>query len=1288
MNRLIEKTREELLAEIRELKKQLSSHSRLQNGNGMSDADRYRALFENNVAGVFRTTAKGALLECNQSFLNIYGYGSIEEIGSTGAISFYFDPGERTAYLRELRKKNSLNNYILRQKKKDGTEIWTLANVRLYPDHRSGEEIIEGTLVDISDRKKTEERVLKSEARFRMLAENALDIVYRYSFFPENKYEYVSPSIYVLTGYSPEEFYADPYLGFKIIHPDDLHMTGESEQILKERSDVKSVINDQLVMRWIRKDGRIIWTETKSKPIFDDNGKIIAIEGISRDVTERKTAEQQLKDSEERFRLLAEATFEGLVFSEDGRIIDANNQFLKMYGYGSVDEVRGLRLIEDFILPEKQEEARKMIRLPKSEPWEVKTKKKDGSVITVESKGQTIPYLGKKIRATVIYDITQRKQYEKDLRESERALSTLMNNLPGMAYRCEYDDCWTMRFVSKGCLALTGYNPRDLVSNKRLRFSDIVHPDDRETGRIEIEEAIRTRTPFEIQYRILAADNSVKWVWEKGEGVFDENEKLLFLEGFITNITDRKEYELRLEQSRENYRRLVENSPDGIFIHDLTGKVVFVNPAALRMFGLYDIEELNDKTIFNFILPEYHLAVRERRKLLAEGEELPFMEVKAKRADGTIVELESKPIEVVYEGRPAIQVVCHDITLQRQFELEQIRLKVAEETNKKLEREVAQRRLTERRMRAAQKFIRLIIDSSIDMICASDKGGFVTEFNRAAQLTFGYTLDEVLGKHVNMFYAFPETREKIAEEIYAKGNYAGEVVHKRRNGELFYAFLSSSVLKNEEGETIGAMGISRDITEIRKTQEELRISEEHYRLIYNQAFVGIAKVSTEGKYLQVNQQLCNIFGYTAKELCSRSFPDITWKGEPDKSLELKDRVLAGEIENFTIEKKYVHKNGSTISANLSVSLVRSPEGKPDYFISVIQDITGMKRAEEQSILQAAKMNAIIENSTHLIWTIDRDRQLTAFNKNYADVLEDIYGVRPRAGTAINRGKMVSAHDYTGFWDRRYEEAFQGNAQYFDTRVEMSGEKQMWLEIYLNPILDSSGKVVEVSGIGHDITEKKQNEEKIKQSLREKEVLLKEVHHRVKNNLQVISSILNLQTSYVKDKKTLEALTESQNRIKSMAFIHENLYQTKDFSHIKFSEYIINLSKNLVHTYSNLDNRIELKLDVENIFLNLDLAIPCGLIINELVSNSLKYAFPRKKKGEIRIVLRWQEGKITLEIADNGIGIPPKIDFRNTDSLGLQLVVSLVDQLNGTINLNNNGGTCFSIIFDHAQQKQK
>jgi PAS domain S-box-containing protein len=332
---------------------------------------------------------------------------------------------------------------------------------------------------------------------------------------------------------------------------------------------------------------------------------------------------------------------------------------------------------------------------------------------------------------------------------------------------------------------------------------------------------------------------------------------------------------------------------------------------------------------------------------------------------------------------------------------------------------------------------------------------------------------------------------------------------------------------------------------------------------------------------------------------------------------------------------------------------------------------------------------VFESSSHIIWTVDKKVCLTSFNKNFKSFLKKHYDVDVRNGMSMVSGDTVSSDEYNTFWIKRYEEVMKGVPQHFETKLIDKFGGVVWREIFLNPILDESGRVVEVSGIGHDVTEKKFAEEKIKQSLQEKEVLLKEVHHRVKNNLQVISSILNLQSSYVKDEGTLNILKESQNRIKSMAFIHESLYQTKDFSSINFSEYVVNLSQNLIHSYSNFEHEIKLNLDIQNVFLNLDLAIPCGLIINEIVSNALKYAFVETKSGgEISIKMSLDEENLTLVIGDNGIGLPKEIDYRNTQSLGLQLVVTLTDQLNGTIELNTVKGTVYTIIFKQNQVKNR
>jgi PAS domain S-box-containing protein len=224
-------------------------------------------------------------------------------------------------------------------------------------------------------------------------------------------------------------------------------------------------------------------------------------------------------------------------------------------------------------------------------------------------------------------------------------------------------------------------------------------------------------------------------------------------------------------------------------------------------------------------------------------------------------------------------------------------------------------------------------------------------------------------------------------------------------------------------------------------------------------------------------------------------------------------------------------------------------------------------------------------------------------------------------------------------------------------------------------------------IGNDIEEIKEAQYKVKASLKEKEVLLREIHHRVKNNLQIISSLLNIQSNYIKDKEDLELLRESQTRIKSMAIIHEGLYKSNDFTHINFKDYIHSLI-HYISVHYNLSPKIQINVDVKNILLNIETAIPCGLIINELVTNSIKHAFPPESEGKIKVSLNFNMGTFILRVSDDGIGFPTNIDFRNTKTLGLRLVNILSNQLDGTIELDTQHGTEFIIHFKKIEYKKR
>jgi len=256
---------------------------------------------------------------------------------------------------------------------------------------------------------------------------------------------------------------------------------------------------------------------------------------------------------------------------------------------------------------------------------------------------------------------------------------------------------------------------------------------------------------------------------------------------------------------------------------------------------------------------------------------------------------------------------------------------------------------------------------------------------------------------------------------------------------------------------------------------------------------------------------------------------------------------------------------------------------------------------------------------------------------------------------------------------------QGRSTFFERNIITKAGDKVPCEFNAHSLILANKPVI--LSVVRDITERKEARDKIRDSLAEKETLLREIHHRVKNNLQVISGLLNLQSHYINDEEVRGIYKESQNRIKTMALIHEELYQRKDLARINLADYIQGLAENLMTSYSVSGNRIRLTMDLADADIALDTAIPCGLIINELVSNALKHAFPEGRTGDVKVSLRCRgEDSYELTVSDNGVGLPDGFDYTRTSSMGMQLVVVLAQQLNAKLEYRGESGTDFSLTF--------
>lgn len=231
-----------------------------------------------------------------------------------------------------------------------------------------------------------------------------------------------------------------------------------------------------------------------------------------------------------------------------------------------------------------------------------------------------------------------------------------------------------------------------------------------------------------------------------------------------------------------------------------------------------------------------------------------------------------------------------------------------------------------------------------------------------------------------------------------------------------------------------------------------------------------------------------------------------------------------------------------------------------------------------------------------------------------------------------------------------------------------------------PLSASNGEVFGVLGVYEDITVLKEKEDQLRASLQEKEVRLKEFHHRVKNNMQMISTLFDLQLKYGGDQDPPTLFRNCQNRIRSMALIHERLYRSGDLSRVDFGYYVRNLTSYLSRTYADSSQPVQVSVEIGNVLLGVDLAIPCGLIVNELVTNCFRHAFVDGREGRVTITMTQNESVYRLSVRDNGVGLPPGFEQRQTATLGLQLVETLTDQINGVLEMQGTGGAQFSIVF--------
>lgn len=577
-----------------------------------------------------------------------------------------------------------------------------------------------------------------------------------------------------------------------------------------------------------------------------------------------------------------------------------------------------------------------------------------------------------------------------------------------------------------------------------------------------------------------------------------------------------------LKASEDKFQSLTQSATDSIILANSDGNIIFWNQSAEKMFGYTENEAVGNN--LEIIMPEkYRPRHREGLKRYMETGDSHIMgkviELEGLRKDLSIFPIELSLSTWRSNGEHFFCGIIRDIT---------------------------------NRQKAENKF-RELLESAPDAMIITGKDGLIQLINAQTTRLFGYDREELIGKPIEIlvpdrfrhghpnyrknYFSNPKTREMgVGMELYAL----------RKDKTEFPVEISLSPIDTEDGKV--ALAAIRDITERKKIEAIKKEKEEEFRAIFNQAFIGIAKVSLEGKFIDCNERLTQIMGYSNEELRLKRFHDITHPDDLIPSEDYRQKLLNGEINNFTFEKRYITKAGEIINANITTILVRNSRNEPNYFVTVFDDVTEERLANEI----------------------------------------------------------------------------------------------------------------------------------IRKSLHEKELLIKEIHHRVKNNMQLIMSYMNLYSYKVENEMVKNTLKDCNNLIRTMALVHESLYKTDDFVNMNFSEYVDRLCDFFLETMAENKN-ILINKKMESTILTVDKATTCGLIINELLTNAFKHAFP-VNDGIVTIGMHHNGDQLEIIISDNGIGIPIEILTHHKETFGMEMVNSLTEQLDGELITTVDHGTKHVLRF--------
>ncbi|MBI1396154.1 MAG: PAS domain S-box protein [Betaproteobacteria bacterium] len=988
-------------------------------------------------------------------------------------------------------------------------------------------------------------------------------------------------------------------------------------------------------------------------------------------------------------------------------------------------------------------------------------------------------------------DLSAREEARRALARSERFLTELIDAIPQILVVKDDRGRWVM--VNRATAAWYGRSREALVG---LTDEDL-HPPD-VASRYVREDLVATEAgqPMVIEESRRDAHGATRWFLKTKYG-FTLPDGSAYRLAISADITEGKQAQFAVERQRHFLEALIDAVPEPLYVKDDRRRYILANDAFCRLL------QASRDGLLGRTDEEVGPAARARinrdedEGLLRTGSAVSTEERIGRNADTERWVLRNKALLADATGARYIVCVKTDITA----------IKRAERAARRLSTELEQSRA----------YLDAVINAIPYPVFVKNEQFRWTLVNEAFSKLVDIPVEELVGSSDQVLHGAKYASARMAEdrEVFALNPGQSKVF----TGTLEYRgrslwFLRSKTLVALPDGRREIVGIETDITELKATELALRESEARFRGTFEQAAVGICHASLDGRLLRINERFCDILGFGMEEMLARSFVEITHPDD-DANIASVAMLLDGTFDTYSMEKRYTRKDGEVVWGNLTVSVARTADGRPDYFIGVMEEIT-RRKIDEARLVRSEATLASAQRLAHVgswHWNVESgaiewsdetyrilDQDPDSFEPSYerfltlvhpADVarVEDTVERAMRTGNEVRYELRVvrptgevrnlfatvqAGHDRSGrirellgsvqdITERKRSEellrrseatlaAAQRMAHLGSWRWDVARDLSVWSEetfriFGVDPILfpvsmdgllahvhvddrervsalirnapesramseyefrvvrpsgeerlvhavhdvieNDDGSVGEVVGSVHDITSRRLAEERIQGALQEKEILLKEIYHRVKNNLQVISSLLQMQARTLDDEQFTAAIEDSVRRVKSMALVHERLYRSRDLARVDFGDYMHTLVEQLSHSYHAQARGIRVVADVLEAPMGIETAIPCGLIVNELVSNAFKHAFSGRDEGTIMI--RFSAGPGTgswvLKVGDDGIGMPGAPE--DARSLGLRLIRTLTEQISGTLDIVSGAdtGTVFTITFlDEGKSK--